>query len=437
MSEPNVAASPVRFVAALRALAPRLMAGCCPATLKIAAGIIILVFCTGWGNFSPRALAQTGVSPAKSDELRAVYAGAVEIADGKKLAESTCAGCHGADGISNTPAIPHLAGQRAAYLYLELRAYQSGVRGESAMNNAVKFLNDNALVNVAAYYASLDPPEPSAVTVAKNLLAKPDPVQSGKAASASCAGCHGELGISKTPGMPSLVGLDPKYLVTAMNGYKTGQRKNDVMKSLLANVNDADINNIALYYALQKPARASTPAAGDQAAGKAAAASCAGCHGEQGVSGNAAIPSLAGQDARYLADAIRAYKNGLRSDETMKGLVASLDEVTINNLASFYAAQQPQAPNVRRPLTTAEWVERCDRCHGVNGNSTDPRLPALAAQRVDYLEKVLHDYRTGARKSPQMAAMSDVLTERDVENLATYYASQKARAVIYLILPPK
>ena len=81
--------------------------------------------------------------------------------------------------------------------------------------------------------------------------------------------------------MPSLVGLDPKYLVAAMKAYKSGQRKHDLMKTLLAAVSDADMNNIALYYALQKPARAQTPAAGNQAAGKTAAAACAGCHGER------------------------------------------------------------------------------------------------------------------------------------------------------------
>jgi cytochrome c553 len=64
-------------------------------------------------------------------------------------------------------------------------------------------------------------------------------------------------------------------------------------------------------------------------------------------------------------------------------------------------------------------------------------LPALAAQRVDYLEKVLHAYRTGERKSPQMAAMSEGLTEADVENLAAYYARQKSRAVVYVMLPAK
>jgi cytochrome c553 len=222
-----------------------------------------------------------------------------------------------------------------------------------------------------------------------------------------------------------------------MKAYKNGQRKNDLMNSMLATVSDANVNNIALYYALQKPARAETPAAGDKAAGTAAAAACAGCHGADGVSGNPAIPSLAGQDAAYLATALRAYKQGTRSDETMKGLVASLDDDAVTNLSAYYAAQEPKQPNVRKPLTTDEWAQRCDRCHGINGNSTDPRLPALAAQRVDYLEKVLHDYRTGARKSPQMAAMSEVLTEEDVANLAAHYARQRARAMVYVIMPSK
>jgi cytochrome c553 len=379
------------------------------------------------------AAAQTA-APKPGDELRSVFANSADIAEGKRLAETACAGCHGANGLNTNPGVPYLAGQRAAYLYIELKAYQTGARGVSAMTNAVKFLSDTALVQVAAYFASLDPAQPTSSTGAG---AAADPVRDGKAAVAACAGCHGDTGVSKTPGMPSLVGLDPKYLVTAMKAYKTGERKNDLMKSMLANVSDANINNIALFYALQKPARAQTPAEGDKAAGQAAGAGCAGCHGNDGVSTNPSTPSLAGQDAQYLAAALRAYKQAARSEETMKGLAASLDDNAIKNLSAYYAAQQPKQPNVRKPLSAEEWAQRCDRCHGVNGNSTDPRLPALAAQRVDYLEKVLHDYRTGARKSPQMAAMADVLTEDDIKNLAAYYSRQKARAVVYVTLPPR
>jgi cytochrome c553 len=381
------------------------------------------------------ASAQPKVNVDDGPALQTLYANSDDIADGKRIVESSCAGCHGANGISGSPGVPHLAGQRSAYLYLELKAYQSGARGASAMNNVVRPLNDDALFKSAAYFASLDPPQSNAANSAS--AAAPDPVQAGKTAAAGCAGCHGDTGISKTPGMASLVGLDPKFLVAAMKAYKSGQRKNDTMKAMLASVTDASADNIALYYALQKPARAQTPAAGDKTAGSAAAAACAGCHGADGVSGNPAIPSLAGQDAAYLASALQAYKQGTRSDETMKGLAASLDDSAVKNVAAFYASQEPKQPNVRKPLTADEWAQRCDRCHGVNGNSTDPRLPALAAQRLDYLEKVLGDYRTGARKSPQMAAMSDVLTDQDISNLAAYYARQRARGVVFMILPSK
>jgi cytochrome c553 len=389
-------------------------------------------------GYSPDAAAQPAkVAPGSGDELKAAYATAADVAEGKRLADASCAQCHGANGISATRGVPHLAGQRPAYLHLELRAYQSGARGDSAMNAAVKFLNDDALVKVAAYYASLDPAQPAAATATKAAPAKPDAIEAGKAAVASCTGCHGENGITKTPGMPNLVGLDPKYLVATMKAYKGGQYKSEVMKTILANVSDAEMDNIALYYALQKPARAQTPAPGDQAAGKGAAVTaCAGCHGETGVSTDPAIPSLAGQDAQYVATALKAYKDGLRSDATMKFVVASLDDRAMKDLAAFYAAQQPRQV-ARQRLSAAEWAQRCDRCHGVDGNSTDPRTPALAAQRFDYLEKVLHAYQTGARKSAAMAAMSGVLTDADVENLATHYARQKARAVVYVMLPAK
>ncbi len=387
--------------------------------------------------YSPNAAAQPAtVQVGAGDDLRAAYANASEVAEGKRVAETSCARCHGANGVSATKGVPHLAGQRAAYLYLELRAYKSGARGNKSMDGAVRFLSEDALVNVAAYYASLDPPQLRVSKGARGAK-KLDPVAAGRAVAAGCAGCHGEGGVSKTPGTPNLAGLDPKYLAAAMSAYKSGQRKHEMMKSLLAALNDAAVSNVALYYALQKPARAQNPAGGNAEAGKAAAAACGGCHGELGVSGTPTTPSLAGQDAQYFAAAIRAYKDGSRKDETMKGLAAGLDDGAIRNLAAFYASQQPQAPKVRPPLSTAEWAARCDRCHGVNGNSIDPRLPALAAQRVDYLEEVLHAYRKGVRKSPAMAAMSEQLTEADVENLAAHYASQTARAVIYVSLPGK
>jgi cytochrome c553 len=381
------------------------------------------------------AAAQTvQVAPGAVDELRAVYATSLEIAEGARIAQSACARCHGANGISTTKGVPHLAGQRAAYLDLQLRSYRTGARPKSAMTGAVRYLSDEALVDVAAYYASLEPPRPASVP--KGAPAPADPMQAGKDAAGACAGCHGEGGVSSTPGMPNLVGLDPKYFAAAVNAYQTGRRKNDMMQSVVGALAAGTVNDVALYYALQKPKRAQTSAAGDAAAGKTIAAPCAGCHGDQGVSGNATTPSLAGQDAAYLAAAMHAYKEGARRDDTMSGLAAALDDKSIQDVAAYYAGQQPIAPDVRKPLSLAQLSERCDRCHGPKGNSLEPLVPRLAAQRADWLQEVLGAYRSGARKSSAMAAMSAVLSERDVEELAAYYSRQSARAVIYLVVPP-
>jgi len=380
------------------------------------------------------AFAQAPVKAAPGDELKALRTTPQDVAEGKRLAQDTCSRCHGANGVSATAGVPHVAGQRAPYLHAQLRAYQQGARPDSPMTGAVKFLSDDALVKVAAYYASLDP-APRAAT--KAPPSKPDPLNAGKAAAATCSGCHGETGVSAMAGTPSLVGLDPAYFSAAMAAYRSGARKNDLMKGFAAGVPEADVPHVALFYASQKPAKAQTKAAGDAAAGKAAAAACAGCHGEVGVSTNPAAPSLAGQDADYLVAATKAYKDGSRKDDTMKGLAAGIDDKALKDIAAFYAAQSPQAPALRKTLTLDEWVARCDRCHGVNGNSTDPVVPAIAAQRADWLEPVLNAYRTGARKSIAMSAMSSGLSEADVKDLAGHYARQAARPVTYIAIPQK
>lgn len=395
--------------------------------ILLLAGVMVSVFATTGMAQAPAAKAG-----ASDDSLKAVTASATEVAEGKALADASCVRCHGDKGISATKGVPHIAGQRPAYLYLELKAYQSGLRNHKNMEAAVKFLSNDALIKVAAYYASLDPAAPSN---AKPGPARPDPLQAGKAAASGCAGCHGEGGLSKTGGVPNLVGLDPKFLVDAMKAYKSGQRKNEMMKTLLADVTEIGMGNIALYYALQKPAKAQTPSPGDQAAGKAAAGDCGGCHGDLGVSGNPATPSLAGQDAEYLVEALKAYKNSSRSDDTMKTLAGGMDEKTMKNLAAYYANLQPQAPKAKKPLTTAELAQKCDRCHGLNGNSTDPRVPALAAQRLDYIDMVMRAYQKGERRNTTMAAMTTGLSDAEIESLSSHYAQQKARAVVFINQP--
>ena len=392
--------------------------------------------CVAGGLLATTGAAQTvNLGAANNADFKVVYATPQDVVEGKQVAETMCARCHGINGISKEKGVPHIAGQRAVYLHLEMKIYQAGGRGSKTMSNTVKYMNDDAIMKVSAYYASLEPAEPASGGSAKSGPSKPNALSAGKAAAAGCAGCHGEAGVSSTAGMPSLIGLDPKYFVAAISAYKGGQRKHDMMKTLVSGLSETELNNIALYYALETPGKAKTPAPGNVAAGKTAAAGCVGCHGEGGVSGSPATPSLAGQDAQYFIDAMRAYKDGSRNDATMKGPAGSIDDATAKNLAAYYASQAPQAPKVAKPLTMAEWAERCDRCHGVNGNSNDPRSPALAAQRADYLERVLRAYKKGERKSKEMAVMSEGLDDALIDGLAAHYARQKARGLAYLVLP--
>lgn len=76
--------------------------------------------------------------------------------------------------------------------------------------------------------------------------------------------------------------------------------------------------------------------AGDAAAGKAKAAACGGCHGANGMSTNPMYPNLAGQQAGYLAKAIKDYKTGARKDSMMNSFVSALSDEDIDNIAAYY-----------------------------------------------------------------------------------------------------
>jgi cytochrome c553 len=67
----------------------------------------------------------------------------------------------------------------------------------------------------------------------------------------------------------------------------------------------------------------------------------------------------------------------------------------------------------------------CQACHGPNGISVSPAFPNLAGQHADYLRTALRHYKDGKRKNPIMAAQVANLSERDIEDLAAYFSSQR------------
>ncbi len=360
------------------------------------------------------------------------------IEHGRHVAETACADCHGLDGISTIPERPHLAGQRAVYLYRLLNAYQSGVRTDPQMRHATGFLNEEALRSVAAYYAGLAPAPISRTPSAEDgeaLSLDEDPFADIRPSMKRCDKCHGETGNSTAGGMPSLTAQDPEYFVSSMLAYVNGGRNHRMMRRLVENLDEESIRKMGLYYAVQEPARSDTEFEGDAEAGAALAKDCASCHGADGNASSPDMPSLAGQDARYFVKAMNAYLDGERKHEGMFQAVDGLSESDFRNLAAFYVVQEPIQRNIRKPFTSAEWIERCERCHGVDGNSTDPRFPMLAGQREDYLARALRAYGNAERPNSTMHAMSAPLSPTDIDRIARYYSQQTPRSVIYMMLP--
>ena len=77
-------------------------------------------------------------------------------------------------------------------------------------------------------------------------------IEAGKAKSALCAACHGPEGISMNPLWPNLAGQKEAYLVKQIKAFKSGERKDPSMAPMVATLTDADIENIAAYYASLK-----------------------------------------------------------------------------------------------------------------------------------------------------------------------------------------
>ena len=346
----------------------------------------------------------------------------VDVAAGKAFAERECKGCHGLDGKGAAPGIPHLAAQRERYLLAALKAYKEGRRMHAALREIAKHMGEADAFNLASYYSGLPAVQAGAEQATKQLV---NPYEQGKALAAACAKCHGEDGNASIPGTPSLAGQQPQYLVIAIQEYLTKERKAAPMHALLPGLSRLDMERLALYFASQAPAPRGAPRVGDPAAGEPLSAVCGGCHGPGGVSTDTATPSLAGQDARYLVDAIKAYRT-TRKRESMRLYVTGLSDKEIQDIAAFYSVQKSRAVEKGQTLVK-DLTDKCERCHATEADVPGMVVPKIKGQDRDYLIMALRAYRDDRRESSMMHKMSLPYSDSIIESLSSAYASQPAK----------
>lgn len=168
---------------------------------------------------------------------------------------------------------------------------------------------------------------------------------------------------------------------------------------------------------------------------------CAACHGLDGNSRRADVPSLAGQAALYLDRQLQAFaaQGGQRANGIMGAIAVNLNADEMRRVSVYYARQTFQpTPSVEAPPTNrdagekifaaglpAKGVASCASCHGTRGEGLPDLFPRLAGQRASYLRQQLRDFRSGRRTSDpgaMMRALAARLSDRDIDEVASYAA---------------
>ena len=182
----------------------------------------------------------------------------------------------------------------------------------------------------------------------------------------------------------------------------------------------------ALHYLPARPADAYDAEAGRKKAEEA----CAGCHGPDGNSETAEVPSLAGQQPRYIILALFQLRAGHRKSEQMAPFAAGLTDEDLGNLSAYYSAQKPTPPTrsvdpqqvaAARRLADAD---HCTQCHGPDLAGQE-HIPRLAGQHYEYLKQQLSGFKAGTRGDidGNMTSAAQPLSDADINILAEYIPS--------------
>ena len=183
---------------------------------------------------------------------------------------------------------------------------------------------------------------------------------------------------------------------------------------------------------------------GDAERGKTiAAGTCAACHGADGNSQISANPKLAGQHPEYLLKQMKNFKAvdgkpAERVNAVMAGMISSLDEGQMRDVAAWFASQKhvgdkaktdpksnPQGQKLYRAGDVAKGLPACAGCHGPAGAGMPAQYPRIGGQFADYTEVQLKAFRDGGRANDANTMMRSValkMTDAEIKAVSDYVA---------------
>ncbi|NBX56089.1 MAG: cytochrome c4 [Betaproteobacteria bacterium] len=176
--------------------------------------------------------------------------------------------------------------------------------------------------------------------------------QAGSKKIAMCIGCHGIKGYQasfpEVYKVPMISGQGGKYIVSALNAYKAGDRKHPTMRGIAQSLSDQDMADIAAYYE-QHGIAGPVPEKAADASGKAAEllakGACVSCHGPNFSKPiDPSYPKIAGQHKDYLFVALKSYKSEGqatwgRNNGVMGGIAKQFSNAELKELAQYISSQ--------------------------------------------------------------------------------------------------
>ncbi len=197
---------------------------------------------------TPAKPASKAAAPAKAGTPAK---GASASAGGAQYAQrfaSLCAACHGANGRSDMPGTPALAGQHGFYAITQLFLFREGRRANEAMTAVAKTLKDDDLRGFSSFIDTLPPvppPPPATPTDAARMNRGQALAQQHK-----CVFCHG-ADLAGGQQVPRIAGQREDYLRESLRGFKSGARPGYTMamSEAVSQVSPEELDTLAYYAA--------------------------------------------------------------------------------------------------------------------------------------------------------------------------------------------
>jgi cytochrome c553 len=180
------------------------------------------------------------------------------------------------------------------------------------------------------------------------------------------------------------------------------------------------------------------PAYSDVEKGKELSASCAACHGDDGISLNPVWPKLAGQNPKYLASQLHEFKkgpDGNRNNAVMYGIAVNLSDQDIEDLSEYYSSLKSSVGltkdsylelgrNIYRGGNMEIKMQACISCHGPNGQGNyAAAIPMLSGQHAQYTYQQLKNFQTSIRSNDYNKMMRNIvhrMTDEEMKAVASY-----------------